>query len=64
MTKTGFSCIHVKKALKRGCTVTCFYYCGSKEVDPFKCYVNCDRFVERNPIINRQKRGKLESYLL
>lgn len=66
MTRTGYSCEHLRKKAKHGCAQTAEYFCAEtgKYIDPISCHKSCDVFRPLVALHRRPARIKMEVELL
>lgn len=59
MTRTAYSCPHLKTTPKHGCSVSLRCFCAAdqnKFVEPMNCYKNCEIFAGLFPSPGRPAR--------
>lgn len=46
MTRTGYSCAHMRRKNKPGCSADTVHWCSEKckLIDPMTCHKSCDSF--------------------
>lgn len=66
MTRTGYSCEHMRRKNKHGCPASMQHYCSEtgKYIDPISCHKTCEQFRPLVAAHCRPAKIKLEVELL